>query len=110
VLGRAVLLPLDRRARRGVGIHGTHRQTRCRPVEEEDTWVSGEEVGRREDPPVDEQVQAPAHPVGGEEKELRRNATLRLLMDYVAGGGAAREVIIRTRSKLHRWWPVAQFE
>ena len=50
-------------------------------------------MGRREDPLVAQQVQKAPDPVGGEEKELRRDDTLRVRVDNLASGRTIREVI-----------------
>lgn len=66
-----------------------------RPVEEEaNPRISREKMGRREDPLVDEPVQAAPHQVGGGEKELRRNATLGLCVDYLASNRIAQEATL----------------
>ena len=78
-----------------MGIHGPHRQEGRRPVDEEEgPGIPGEEMGRREDPLVAQQVQEAPDPVGGEEKELRRDDTLRVRVDNLASGRTLREVII----------------
>ncbi len=81
------------------GSNRPHREKRGRLVEEaEDPGISGEEVSLREDPLVDEPVQEAPHQVGGEEKELCRDVTLCMRVDYLAGGRATGKVIIRTGS------------
>ena len=51
-------------------------------------------MGRREDPFADEQIQEAPHKMGREEKELRRDATIRVRVDYLEISRSIGEVIL----------------
>jgi hypothetical protein len=69
-------------------MHGPHREERRRPVEEgASPRLQGEEMGRREDPLVDEQVQAPTDQMGEEKEELPGDDTSSLRVDHVQTSG-----------------------
>ena len=73
-----------------------------RPVEVgKDPWISGAKMGRREDTFVAEQVQEAPHQVGGEGKELRRDAPFRLRMDHLASSWNLTQVIISGLALIH---------
>ncbi len=77
-----------------MGIHRPHLEERGRPIkEEEDPGVSSEEMGRRENTLVAEQVQKASHQMGGEEKELRRDDTLCVCVDNLPLSWTLGEVI-----------------
>jgi len=77
-----IRFPRHQGARRPVGVHWAHTTKGRGPVEEaEDPRVSSEEMGRRENPLVDEPIQASPDQVGEEGRELPCDATLRLRVD-----------------------------
>ena len=66
------------------------------------TRLPVEEMGRREYPLVDEQVQAPPDQVGEEKEELPGDDTLRLRMDHIPADRNIRISSVRNLENLRK--------